>query len=198
MKVFLYRKMRKKNGLVRVWGEDIKRLNKNELLNHHEVLSGITGYDAERGVKVAGHRAYFLRGPGVLLNQALINYGLAFLGAKGYIPLQPPFFMNRDIMSETAQLEQFDEELYKVSLGGDEADKYLIATSEQPISGYHRGEWLDPKELPLRYAGVSSCFRKEAGAHGKDVWGISVCINLKKWNNLCLLILKSLGKHTKI
>jgi len=161
-----------KNGLVRVWGEDIKRLNKNELLNHHEVLSGITGYDAERGVKVAGHRAYFLRGPGVLLNQALINYGLAFLGAKGYIPLQPPFFMNRDIMSETAQLEQFDEELYKVSLGGDEADKYLIATSEQPISGYHRGEWLDPKELPLRYAGVSSCFRKEAGAHGKDVWGI--------------------------
>jgi len=172
MKVFLYRKMRKKNGLVRVWGEDIKRLNKNELLNHHEVLSGITGYDAERGVKVAGHRAYFLRGPGVLLNQALINYGLAFLGAKGYIPLQPPFFMNRDIMSETAQLEQFDEELYKVSLGGDEADKYLIATSEQPISGYHRGEWLDPKELPLRYAGVSSCFRKEAGAHGKDVWGI--------------------------
>jgi len=79
--------------------------------------------------------------------------------------------MNRDVMSETAQLEQFDEELYKVALG-DEGDKYLVATSEQPISGYHRGEWMDTKELPLRYAGISSCFRKEAGAHGKDVWGI--------------------------
>ncbi len=51
-------------------------------------------------------------------------------------------------------------------------EKYLIATSEQPISAFHRGEWLEPRELPLRYAGISSCFRKEAGSHGKDVWGI--------------------------
>jgi len=79
-------------------------------------------------------------------------------------------------MASTAQLEQFDEELYKV--GGDvketedDEDKYLIATSEQPISGYHQGEWLEPKDLPLKYAGISPCFRKEAGAHGKDLRGI--------------------------
>lgn len=83
-----------------------------------------------------------------------------------------PFFMKRDVMSKTAQLEQFDEELYKVT--GDDIDKYLIATSEQPISAFHMGEWFDkPKEqLPIKYAGYSTCFRKEAGAHGKDTWGI--------------------------
>jgi len=72
-------------------------------------------------------------------------------------------------MAATAQLEQFDDELYKV-IGDDE--KYLIATSEQPISAFHYKEWLNPKDLPLRYGGVSSCFRKEAGAAGKDTWGI--------------------------
>jgi len=76
------------------------------------------------------------------------------------------------VMAETAQLEQFDEELYKVVLGQYQEDMYLIATSEQPISAYHRKEWLAPEELPLRYAGVSTCFRKEAGSHGKDTWGI--------------------------
>merc|ERR550539_2179880 len=77
-------------------------------------------------------------------------------------------------MSLTAQLEEFDEALYKVT-GGDgqeEKDKYLIATSEQPISAMHMGEWLTPQDLPINYAGVSTCFRKEAGSHGKDAWGI--------------------------
>lgn len=78
--------------------------------------------------------------------------------------------MNKDIMEETAELAQFDEELYKVS--GDSEEKYLIATSEQPISAFHRGEWIHKDSLPLKYAGYSSCFRKEAGSHGKDTWGI--------------------------
>ena len=74
-------------------------------------------------------------------------------------------------MAETAQLEEFDEALYKVH--GDNGDeKYLIATSEQPISAYHRKEWIQPQELPIKYAGLSTCFRKEAGSHGKDAWGI--------------------------
>jgi len=82
--------------------------------------------------------------------------------------------MNKEVMAKTAQLEQFDEELYKlVAKSGDTTeDKYMIATSEQPISAYHQDEWLDPKTLPLRYAGFSTCFRKEAGAHGKDTLGI--------------------------
>eukprot|EP01118_Nematostelium_gracile_P007010 TRINITY_DN2268_c0_g1_i2.p1 TRINITY_DN2268_c0_g1~~TRINITY_DN2268_c0_g1_i2.p1 ORF type:complete len:295 (+),score=100.06 TRINITY_DN2268_c0_g1_i2:808-1692(+) len=84
--------------------------------------------------------------------------------------------MNKEPMSKTAQLEQFDEELYKV-VGptlpdGTTDDKYLIATSEQPISAFHMEETLVAKDLPLRYAGVSTCFRKEAGSHGRDTWGI--------------------------
>ena len=78
--------------------------------------------------------------------------------------------MKKEVMAGVAQLEQFDEELYKV--GGDTEDKYLIATSEQPICGYHMNDWIEEKSLPIRYAGVSTCFRKEAGKHGKDTWGI--------------------------
>ncbi|KAL6925923.1 Cytosolic seryl-tRNA synthetase [Hanseniaspora valbyensis] len=141
-------------------------------LSHHEILLRLDGYDPERGVKISGHRGYFLRTYGVFLNQALINYGLSFLFGKGYIPLQAPVMMNKDQMAKTAQLSQFDEELYKVIDGDDE--KYLIATSEQPISAYHAGEWFEKpnEQLPIRYAGYSSCFRREAGSHGKDAWGI--------------------------
>lgn len=78
------------------------------------MLEGIAGYDPKRGQKIAGHRGYFLTGPGVLLNNALINYGLSFLTKKGYTAVQPPFFMKREIMAETCQLSDFEESLYKV------------------------------------------------------------------------------------
>lgn len=82
---------------------------------------------------------------------ALVNYGLHFLRKKNYTLCQPPYFMLRDQMAKTAQLEQFDEELYKVSGDGDnDTDKYLIATSEQPISAMHASEWLQDKDLPIR------------------------------------------------
>ena len=84
------------------------------LLNHHDLLWRIGGYEPERGVAVAGHRGYFLKDAGVLLNQAFINYGIAFLRARKYSILQPPYFMKKDVMAGVAQLEQFDEELYKV------------------------------------------------------------------------------------
>lgn len=138
-------------------------------MSHHELLWRIGGFEPDRGSSIAGHRAYFLRGPAVKLHFALIHYALDFLINKDYTPLQPPYFMNKDIMEETAELAQFDEELYKV-IGDDE--KYLIATSEQPISAFHRGDWIMKDELPLKYAGYSACFRKEAGKHGKDTWGI--------------------------
>jgi seryl-tRNA synthetase len=98
---------------------------------------------------VAGSRGYFLKDYGVLLNQALVNYGLSFLLRRGYTLLQTPFFMQKDVMSQCAQLSQFDDELYKVSGEGD--DKYLIATAEQPLSTFHRGQWMDTKSLPIRY-----------------------------------------------
>jgi len=157
------------NGLIVEHGE--KRMNeKNDLFHHHELLWKIDGFEPLRGSDVAGSRCYFLKGAGVQLNLALINYGISFLMGRKYTPLQTPYFMNKDVMAKTAQLSQFDEELYKVTAGAEE--KYLIATSEQPISAYHQNEWLDPKVLPLRYAGYSTCFRKEAGAYGKDAWGI--------------------------
>ncbi|KAJ1974382.1 gamma-tubulin [Dimargaris verticillata] len=161
------------NEIIRTWPEQQDPPQKQtDILSHHEVLYRLEGYDGERGANVAGHRGYFLTGPGVDLNMALIQYGLSFLAKRGYKKLQTPFFMRREMMAKTAQLEQFDEELYKVT--GETDDKYLIATSEQPISAFHANEWFEQpeKQLPVKYAGYSTCFRKEAGAHGKDTWGI--------------------------
>lgn len=92
--------------------------------------------------------------------------------------------MRKAMMAKTAQLDQFDEELYKVS--GDDDDKYLIATSEQPISAMHADERIEPKSLPIRYAGYSTCFRKEAGSHGKDTWGIFRVHQFEKIEQFCI------------
>eukprot|EP01138_Halocafeteria_seosinensis_P004980 gb/GECG01005092.1/.p1 GENE.gb/GECG01005092.1/~~gb/GECG01005092.1/.p1 ORF type:complete len:359 (+),score=58.25 gb/GECG01005092.1/:1-1077(+) len=161
----------KDNVKVRSWGDCVKPEGIEEPLHHHELLWMIGGYEPERGVNTAGHRAYFLTGPGLTLNLGLIQYGLQLLEKKGYMPVQPPYFMNKEVMSGVAQLDDFDEQLYKVS-GEKGDDKYMIATSEQPVCSFHQNEWLQPKDLPRRYAGFSTCFRKEAGAHGKDTWGI--------------------------
>ncbi|KAK9453680.1 hypothetical protein V1511DRAFT_504177 [Dipodascopsis uninucleata] len=160
------------NELIRTWVPEGVTVEKKDCLSHHEVLTRLDGYDPERGAKLAGHRGFFLRNYGVFLNQALINYGLSFLVSKGYTALQAPVMMNKDVMAKTAQLSEFDEELYKVLDGDDE--RYLIATSEQPISAYHCDEWFEQpaEQLPKRYAGYSSCFRREAGSHGRDAWGI--------------------------
>jgi seryl-tRNA synthetase len=161
-----------KNELQRTWAPEGVTVEKRDVLSHHEVLTRLDGYDPERGVKVVGHRGYFLRNWGVFLNQAMINYGLEFLSERGYTALQTPQFMLKDYMAKTAQLEQFDEELYKVVDGEAQNDKYLIATSEQPISAFHADEWLIAKDLPIKYAGFSTCYRREAGSHGRDAWGI--------------------------
>ncbi|RVD88090.1 uncharacterized protein DFL_002288 [Arthrobotrys flagrans] len=159
------------NALIREWKPEGTTVEaKDGILSHHEVLTRLDGYDPERGAKIVGHRGYFLKMWGLLLNQALINYGLEFLMNKGYTPISTPQFMNKEYMAKTAQLEQFDEELYKVVDGDDE--KYLIATSEQPISALHADEWFTTADVPKRYAGFSSCYRREAGSHGKDAWGI--------------------------
>ena len=105
------------------------------------------------------------------MNQALINFGLRTLIKRGYTAVQPPFFVKKSIMEATCQLSDFKENLYQVE--GDEGEaSYLIATSEQPVSSMHMKEWIEPQDLPFHYAGISSCFRKEAGSHGKDVWGL--------------------------
>ena len=90
-------------------------MERTNILSHHEVLYRIGGYEQEpRGVKVVGHRGYFLTNHGVRLNLALVQYGLDFLNQRGYTPIQTPFFMNKDVMAKTAQLDDFDDQLYKV------------------------------------------------------------------------------------
>ncbi|GMH69521.1 hypothetical protein TL16_g05179 [Triparma laevis f. inornata] len=159
-------------------------------LTHDDLLWRIGGYEPVRGTNVAGHRGYFLKNAGVLLNQAIINFSIAFLGERDYNVLQPPFFMNKEVMSGIAQLEDFDEQLYKVSGKTDDPDgsteKYLIATSEQPICAYHKGDWLEEKEVPIRYAGISTCFRKEAGSSGKDIRGIFRVHQFEKVEQFCI------------
>lgn len=168
----------KDNKVVSLWG--VPRsfagipYQTNGFRPHFELLHMIGAVEFKAGNEVAGHRGYFLMGPGVLLNQALINYGLAFLSMRGYTALQPPFFMKKELMAKTAELADYDDVLYKVIEDKEkpELDKYLIATSEQPISAFHKGEGIDKARFPIRYVGVSSCFRREAGSSGRDIRGI--------------------------
>jgi seryl-tRNA synthetase len=104
----------------------------------------------------------------VFLNIALLKFGLDHLVKKGYQPMWTPFFLNSKAMRGAAELGDFEQQLYKIE--GD--DLFLIATSEQTLASFHKDEILDENRLPLKYAGVSSCFRREAGAHGKDTRGI--------------------------
>jgi seryl-tRNA synthetase len=209
------------NRLDRTWAPEGFDKTKQATLSHHEVLSRLDGYDPVRGVKLAGHRGYCLTNYGVLLNQALINYGLDFLHGKGSTLVQPPYFLNKQMMAKTAQLSQFDEELYHVSEGAKgETDSYLIATSEQPLSAMFSGEWLtnsaynleltkliSADDLPKRLGGYSTCFRKEAGSGGRDTWGIFRIHQFEKaglleitndaddrrWSNLCCASQRTLG-----
>lgn len=153
-------------------------------LSHVDLIPMLGLADTVKGSEIAGNRGYFLTGDGVLLNQALISYGMAFLVPRGYIPMQTPFFMGKTAMAAVAQLSQFDEELYKVS--GEGEDKYLIATSEQPICAWHLNTWSDPKTLPKKYVGYSTCFRKEVGSHGRDTLGIFRVHQFEKIEQFCV------------
>jgi len=163
------------------------------ILNHVDLCHRLNIRDTDtqeaggpaEGVKVAGNRAFFLKGDGVSLNQALINYGLAFLENKGYTQLQTPYFINRSKMGLCAQLEDFDEQLYKVSDGSGEP-KYLIATSEQAICCYHENKKINKKKLPMKFAGYSTCFRKEVGSHGRDTLGIFRVHQFEKVEQFCI------------
>nr|UXY86934.1 seryl-tRNA synthetase [Cryptomonas paramecium] len=146
----------------------IKR-EKFAFLNHVDLLNRIEGVEYQKGVIVSGNRGYFLKKLGLLLNAALIQYSLDFLQKRNFIPIQTPYFMKKNIMMKCAQLEDFKEQLYCIK---EETEKFLIATSEQPISALHIDQKMLKKTLPIKYAGFSSCFRKESGSHGKDTAGI--------------------------
>ncbi|GLV36141.1 Seryl-tRNA synthetase [Carabus blaptoides fortunei] len=160
------------NKIERTFGDCEQR----KKYSHVDLIHMIDGMDGERGAAVSGGRGYYLTGPAVFLEHALIQLSLRMLFTKGYKPMYTPFFMRKDVMQEVAQLSQFDEELYKVvGKGSDDKDvdeKYLIATSEQPIAAFHRDEWIPENMFPIKYAGLSTCFRQEVGSHGRDTRGI--------------------------
>uniref|UniRef100_A0ACD5TUY8 Uncharacterized protein n=1 Tax=Avena sativa TaxID=4498 RepID=A0ACD5TUY8_AVESA len=169
------------NAIVRTWGE--KRLEGN-LKNHVDLCIMLDIVALDKGADVAGGRGYFLKGAGARLNRALIDFGLTFLEKKGYTEMHTPFFIRKEIMGKCAQLAQFDEELYKVT--GDGEDKYLIATSEQPLCAYLLGDRIYHADLPIKYSGFSTCFRKEAGSHGRDTAGIFRVHQFEKIEQFCV------------
>ena len=136
--------------------------------DHIDIGIDLDLIDLERAAKVAGSRFYYLKGDLVRLNFALLSYGLDFGMKKGFILLQPPYMLKRKIVEGAVDLSAFEDSIYKI----EDEDLYLITTSEHALLGYHANEIIDGKKLPLRYLGISPCFRKEAGAHGRDTKGI--------------------------
>ncbi|MDG7010523.1 MAG: serine--tRNA ligase [Nitrososphaerota archaeon] len=139
-----------------------------EVRDHIDVLSALGMVDMERGAKVAGARFYFLKGDAVKLEHAIMQFALDFLRGKGFTAVEPPFMLNRAAYEGVVNLEDFGPVIYKI----EGEDLHLIATSEHPLVSMHMDEIVDASLLPIRYCGLSPCFRVEAGAHGKDTKGI--------------------------
>lgn len=136
--------------------------------DHIDIATNLDLIDLERASKISGSRFYFLKNELVMMNQALIHFALDFLSEKGYILAQPPYMIKKNAMEGAVILGDFEDVIYKV----EGEDLYMIGTSEHAMASMHMDEILDGKKLPIRYAGISPCFRKEAGAHGKDMKGI--------------------------
>lgn len=136
--------------------------------DHVELGKILGAIDTERGAKVSGSRFYYLTGNGALLEFALINLAMAKAVAAGFIPVVPPVLVKPHAMEGTGFLGQAAENVFHL----EQDDYYLVGTSEVPLAAYHMDEILDKENLPLRYAGFSSCFRREAGTYGKDTRGI--------------------------
>jgi len=139
-----------------------------ELKNHGQLAYERGWADFERATKISGAGFYFLKGSLVLLDLALQRYAIDLLAQKGYIPVIPPYMINRSSYEGVTDLSDFEKVMYKID--GDDA--YLIATSEHPIGAMYRDEIFETKDLPLRLVGLSPCFRREIGAHGLDTKGL--------------------------
>ena len=136
--------------------------------DHVELGKLLGAIDTERGAKVSGSRSYYLTGVGALLEFALVNYAISSAVKAGFTPVIPPVLVNPPAMEGTGFLGQAAENVYHLEKDG----MYLVGTSEVPLAAYHMDEVLPVEKLPLRYAGYSTCFRREAGTYGKDTRGI--------------------------
>jgi seryl-tRNA synthetase len=154
------------NKQIRTWGE-IPRFE-FEVKDHIDLGLELDIIDLERASKTAGARFYYLKGGLVKLGQALTAFALDFVSEKNYNLIQPPYMINRQSMEGAVIANDFEEVIYKVQ----DEDLFLIGTSEHAIASMYYDEILEGSKIPLRYASISPCFRKEAGAHGKDQKGI--------------------------
>jgi seryl-tRNA synthetase len=154
------------NVEIRKWG-DIPKFA-FPVKDHMDLGLNLNIVDVERAGKIAGARFFYLKKDAVLLDMALVNFALEEIGKKGYTPIEPPFLMRRRPYEGVVALSDFEDVLYKV----EGEDLYLIATSEHPMAAMFMDEVLKAEDLPLKLVGVSTNFRKEAGAHGKDTRGI--------------------------
>ena len=136
--------------------------------DHVELGAALGLIDLERAAAVSGSRFAYLLGDGVLLQWALVRFCLDRLMPKGFVPVVPPVLVREEAMYGTGFLPTDEAQLYVTR----EDDLYLVGTSEVPLAGLHMGDILEPESLPRRYVGYSTCFRREAGAHGKDTRGI--------------------------
>ena len=136
--------------------------------DHVEIGEILKAIDVERGAKVSGSRFYYLTGQGALLELALVQMAITMATKNGFIPVIPPSLVKPAAMEGTGFLGQAAENVYRLEAD----DMYLVGTAEVPLAAYHMDEILDATKLPMRYAGYSPCFRREAGSHGKDTKGI--------------------------
>jgi seryl-tRNA synthetase len=146
-------------------------------LDHLALGEKLGAIDMERGAKVSGARFYFLKGVGARLEIALMNYALSVALEQDFTPMITPTLVRPDIMAGTGFLGAHADEIYHL----EEDDMYLVGTSEVALAGYHKGEIIDLSKGPVRYAGWSTCYRREAGSHGKDTRGI---IRVHQFNKL--------------
>ncbi len=141
---------------------------KFKLKDHTDLCLDLDILDLDKAAKVAGARFYYLKNELVKLNLALINFAIDFLKKKKFNLIQPPYMLRKDIISGAITFASFEDTIYKI----ENEDLYLIGTAEHALNALYFNETLDESQLPLQFAGISPCFRKEAGAHGKDTKGI--------------------------
>ena len=154
------------NVQVKAWGT-IPKFSFS-IKNHIDLALNLDQIDMERAGKISGARFFYLKNQVAQLDMVLMSFAVEELTKKGFTPIIPPYLMNREAYEGVTALGDFADVLYKV----ENEDLYLIATSEHPMAAMYMNEVLKEQDMPLKLAGISTCFRKEAGAHGKDTRGI--------------------------
>jgi len=167
------------NVVVKTYGE-IKKFS-FEVMPHYEIGAKTGILQLERGARMTGSFFPVFSGAGALLVRALINFMLDLHRKNGFVEIWPPALVNRKSMFGTGQLPRLEEDMYRLK----DEDLFLIPTAEVPVTNYHREEFIDEKDLPLRYCAYTPCFRREAGAYGKDTRGL---IRLHQFDKVELVI----------